>query len=78
MAEKPTCLVCKQEMEKGFMTDFRHFNAVVLPRWCPGEPTSSFWTGGEVKASQAEQGIPVVAYRCPRCEALRLYAPSKA
>ncbi len=76
MASKPVCLVCQKEMEPGFMTDFRHMNTVVVPRWCPGEPEASFWTGGEAKVSQANAGLKVVAYRCPECEALRLYAPS--
>jgi Domain of unknown function (DUF6487) len=77
MASTPVCLVCKKEMEQGFLTDFRHFNVVMLPRWCPGPPEpASWWTGGEVKNSQAEAGLKVVAFRCPECEALRLYAPS--
>jgi len=76
MAKQPTCLVCKKEMERGFLTDRGHANSVNLPRWCPGEPQGSFWTG-EAKGSQAREGLTVVAYRCPECEALRLYAPSK-
>jgi hypothetical protein len=77
MAAKPTCLVCQKEMEPGFMTDFKHLNQIVLPRWCPGTPEKGSWfTGSEVKASQMEAGLKVIAYRCPECEALRLYAPS--
>lgn len=75
MAQKPTCLVCHKEMELGFVTDLAHGNVVSLPRWCPGDPNPSFW-GGEAKAAQREAGLRVVAYRCPECEALRLYAPS--
>jgi hypothetical protein len=76
MATKPTCLVCQKEMEPGFLTDFGHGNTVMLPRWCPGQPAPSWWTFGEVKASQAQAGLKVVAFRCPDCEALRLYAPA--
>jgi hypothetical protein len=76
MAAKPVCLVCKKEMEPGFLTDLGHGNAINLPRWCPGTPTTGFWTTGEVKSSQYHLGVSVVAYRCPECEALRLYAPS--
>lgn len=74
MASKPVCLVCKKEMEKGFLTDNTH-GGTTLPRWCRGEPEHGFWTGG-VKQKQVAQGVKVVAYRCPECEALRLYAPS--
>lgn len=72
MAHTPICLVCQKEMELGFMTDFAH-GAITLPRWCPGEPNPSFWSG-DVSRSQATQGAKVTAYRCPQCKALRLYA----
>jgi hypothetical protein len=78
MAAKPVCLVCKKDMEPGFMTDYRHFNQIMLPRWCPGTPHKRGWrlSRAEVNTSQATAGLKVVAYRCPECEALRLYAPS--
>lgn len=76
MADKPVCLVCKKEMEKGFMTD-RAAGGIDIPRWCPGEPKQPGLAGGEVMDTQViTRGIKVVAYRCPECEALRLYAPS--
>jgi hypothetical protein len=61
-------------MEPGFLTDLGHLNTINLPRWCPGEPHPNL-TAGEAKASQRTDGYKVVAYRCPQCEALRLYAP---
>jgi hypothetical protein len=79
MASKPVCLVCKKEMELGFMTDLSDFNTVNLPRWCPGTPekgSAGLDGGGEAKRTQHKNGFRVVAYRCPECEALRLYAPS--
>lgn len=79
MAKKPVCLVCEKEMELGFMTDLGHGNTVNLPRWCSGTPSKDGWTkfiGGDAKQQQRLQGLNVVAYRCPECEALRLYAPS--
>jgi len=75
MAGKPTCLVCQKEMVRGFLIDLGHMNTIAMPRWCTGEPEASFWTG-EAKRSQLKDGLKVVAYRCPECEALRLYAPS--
>lgn len=74
MAKEPTCLVCKKVMELGFITDAA-YGGINVPRWCAGSPESSFWAG-EVKGSQFKHGLKVVAYRCPECEALRLYAPS--
>jgi hypothetical protein len=62
-------------MESGFLTDLGHLDSIHVPRWCAGEPESSFWSG-EAKRSQLKAGLKVVAYRCPECEALRLYAPS--
>lgn len=73
MAKKPVCLVCQKEMELGFMT--QPGAPVHIPRWCRGTPDPGMF--GDVKRSQADAGIPVTAYRCPECEALRLYAPSK-
>lgn len=75
MAKTPVCLVCQKQMELGFLTDVGHGNMINLPRWCEGEPERSFLFG-EAKQSQRKEGLKVVAYRCPQCEALRLYAPS--
>lgn len=75
MGKQPVCLVCKKDMEIGFMTDLGDYNTLHLPRWCAGEPEAS-WISGEAKKSQHRTGLKVVAYRCPECEALRLYAPS--
>ncbi|MFN0012839.1 MAG: PF20097 family protein [Phycisphaerales bacterium] len=75
MAQQPTCLVCHKVMELGFLTDLGHGNEVHIPRWCTGTPEPSFWSG-EAKTSPTKAGLKVVAYRCPQCEALRLYAPA--
>jgi hypothetical protein len=74
MAAKPVCLVCKKEMELGFMTDAAA--GIHVPLWCAGEPNWNIWTGSGAGKAQHESGLKVVAYRCPECEALRLYAPS--
>ncbi len=77
MAYKPTCLVCQKEMVRGFMTDDKGDDGVNLPFWIPGEPSDTTWKLGTVPRSQVERtGIEIVAYRCPECHALRLYAPS--
>ncbi len=76
MAAEPVCLVCQEVMLPGFLTDLGA-GQIHQPRWCAGAPEHSFWTG-EAKLKQYESGLKVVAFRCPKCEALRLYAPSKA
>ncbi len=74
MAAKPVCLVCQKEMVRGFLTDAA-YGGIALPRWCEGEPKPGWWEY-EVRSSQYKTGAKVVAYRCPQCEALRLYASS--
>jgi hypothetical protein len=72
----PSCLVCKLDMEPGFLTDLGHGNNVNLPRWCAGEPHGGLLSPmfGEASRSQRREGLQVTAYRCPGCHALRLYA----
>ena len=74
MATKPTCLVCHKEMELGFLTDAAA--GIQTPVWCAGEPKWNIWTGSGAGRVQHKEGVQVVAYRCPQCEALRLYAPA--
>lgn len=79
MAKTPVCLVCQKNMEPGFIAD-RTDSGPVLQRWCEGTPQEPpTWFGvpaGELPDRQARAGLRVYAYRCPECEALRLYAPS--
>lgn len=77
MGKTPVCLVCQKEMEKGFITEMGDGGvAVHMPRWCAGEPKRTQYVG-EVDSAQHMKGLALTAYRCPECEAIRLYAPSK-
>lgn len=69
VAKKPVCLVCEKEMVKGTMISAGDG----LPRWWEGEPRRD----GAAGAGGSRDGFVVVAFRCPACEALRLYAPSE-
>lgn len=69
MAKKPVCLVCEREMVKGTM----RAAGDGLPRWHEVELARDGASG----AADSRDGFVVVAYRCPACEALRLYAPSE-
>lgn len=79
MGKSPVCLVCKKDMEPGFIAD-RTDTGATLQRWCPGSPKEpTKWIGiavGDIPAGQVATGVAVIAYRCPECEALRLYAPT--
>jgi len=72
MAKKPVCLVCEKEMVKGMMSGPGGSAGVGLPRWREGGSARD----GSSGVGASREGFAVVAYRCPECEALRLYAPS--
>jgi hypothetical protein len=61
-------------MIKGFVAEIGGATTN-LPRWVEGEPDPSWWTGGDAKFKQWSGGAKIIAYRCPECKALRLYAP---
>jgi hypothetical protein len=71
MAKHPTCLVCQKKMEHGFTLD-NGFTGESIPRWYPGEPKELLL--GSL-ARPKHPGCIIIAYRCPECKALRLYAP---
>ena len=73
------CPDCNVEMEVGFVPDFA-FNMVGQMAWHRDEPTEATMLGvktGGVKVD-GKNLIGIIAYRCPTCELVRLYAPSKA
>lgn len=76
MAERPipTCLRCSSAMDAGFMFDVSH-GAIRQSRWVPGKPEAGFWTG-EVTMTQADRGLRITTFRCPRCGYLESYAPN--
>lgn len=75
MADKPMCLVCKEEMKPGFILERGDYVLVHEPRWCAGVARPG--VRGEAQIDQIAASLRIVAYRCPKCEALRLYAPSR-
>ena len=42
-----------------------------VPKWAPGEPVRSIWTGFKVKAADLKD---ISSYRCRRCGYLESYA----
>lgn len=75
MAKDPTCLVCQKVMELGFITS-DSVAGVLLPRWHVGvQPVEPHLASKPAPIDiKPGAGIAVTAYRCPECEALRLYA----
>ena len=57
-------------MEEGFIPG-EISKVVTVTRWVAGRPEPSFWKG--TKISEKEQHT-IIAYRCPGCGYLELYA----
>ena len=60
-------------MERGHIPD-KGRNQVFLTSWAHGEPERQRFFGG-IKFRPKEQ-LPLVAFRCPSCGYVELYAPS--
>ncbi|MDB4950621.1 MAG: hypothetical protein JWM27_3270 [Gemmatimonadetes bacterium] len=69
------CPKCEGKMERGFMVDAAANSSYAPPRWAPGQPEKSFWTGLKVDLKTA---LPVVTLRCTRCGFLESYAAPSA
>ncbi len=69
----PRCPKCDRRMDRGHLPDVGH-GQVYEAGWSPGEPERRRFIGG-IKYN-AEQVIPINAYRCPTCGYVEFYAPS--
>ena len=77
-----SCPKCQTSMEKGFIPD--HAQAVAFqPAWYKGEPEEKTFLGlpGGIKTKRTSFGYdnkpyPLIAYRCPQCALVELYAPA--
>jgi hypothetical protein len=58
-------------MEPGHIPDIGH-GMTVQGAWTPGAPVVRKYIGG-IKYNQ-DALVPIIAYRCPRCGLLELYA----
>ena len=66
-----SCPRCGGTMETGYIVDEGYRSSRSVPKWSPGEPVKSFWTGLKVRKSDQRQ---VTTYRCRRCGYLENYA----
>lgn len=62
-------------MDEGFLLDRGHGD-VRQARWCAGRPKPGTYTN-EVELEQQIASVKVLAYRCPKCNRLELFAPPK-
>ncbi len=71
---EPACSKCGKTMERGHVPDVG-YGQVLVTRWAPGDPEPKRFLGvdGGIKWDEKEQ-IPLVAYRCPMCGLVELYA----
>ena len=67
----PSCPKCDKLMDRGHLPDATH-GSVLVGGWAPGEPERRRWVGG-IKYD-ANEVIPMSAYRCPSCGFVELYA----
>lgn len=65
------CPRCQKKMEPGHIPDLGH-GVVVQSSWAAGMPRVRRFLGGIVY--QKKQIVPMMAYRCPRCGYVELYA----
>jgi hypothetical protein len=61
-------------MQVGYVPDLTE-GGCRQQNWCPGEPRKSFWMGLKIKADEL---LPVITLRCPKCGYLESYALPKS
>ena len=67
----PVCPKCDKPMDRGHVPDFG-YGQILQSGWAPGEPESRRFVGG-IKY-EADEQIPLIAYRCPACGYVEFYA----
>lgn len=68
----PRCPKCQKTMERGHIPDVGH-RQVYQTGWSRGEPEQRRFFGG-IKFRPKEQFL-LMAFRCPSCGYVELYAP---
>lgn len=80
MDDSKKCPKCQTRMETGFIPDFS-YGAVLTSKWHAGVPQMRRFLGMVMKhniKADYTTGLPVTAWRCPKCTLVELYAPEKA
>lgn len=65
------CPKCQRKMDPGHIPDITH-GSVMQSSWVQGPATVRRFLGG-IRYNRKLK-VPIVAYRCPRCGYLELYA----
>ena len=71
ISQSHECPKCQKRMDPGHMPDVG-YGVVTQSTWSIGLPEKKRFLGG-IKYDKKAQ-IPVIAYRCPRCGLVELYA----
>ncbi len=76
MEETKKCPKCQSTMDFGYVPDFVHGNSCgCLAAWHQGEPEAKTFLGLKTGGLNVkEDGLPLVAYRCPKCSLVEWYA----
>ena len=74
MNSPPTCSQCAVVMEQGFTVDRSHHSFGQPTKWVSGAPERSMLFG--VKTGGRKR-LTLVAYRCPQCGRVDLFAPGR-
>ena len=78
MSTKPmNCLMCKTEMEIGYVQD-KSRNLCYQTQWLSGVPETKVVFGVKCGIWHRNDGISMIAYRCPSCGTVELNAPQAA
>lgn len=83
MPDQLVCSDCGQALEAGFIPD-ASYATVLQTQWHPGTPEDRYFLGFKTQTlmgkdvpaikHDSEKMLPVTAYRCTGCGALKLYA----
>ncbi len=69
-----SCNKCHTAMEVGYVPD-RSYGPTLLPTWYSGVPENAgFWKSSGIRRVLYQDGVPLTAYRCPKCSHVELYA----
>ncbi len=74
------CMQCNVTMEEGMILDKAGYGGIVQGEWTKGTPPrrgiwGRFLSGSSVSMEQYADSKKIIAYRCPSCGRLELYAP---
>jgi hypothetical protein len=72
---RPSCRVCRVDLEEGFLADRGHGNNMSEAKWVEGAPEHRIWLGIDCGVKTDGHALRKISvWRCPRCGLLEHYA----